>query len=218
MNERAACRGTLDDLTAAWCIDPPVGGRRSFGNDRGVSDDTGGDGYDVEERRRAVAVVREREDGEGCCSDDNPIDDAARVDGSDNGMTKMMMSFVRACVRACVCVCVCVRGCMLWEVKVVLMFKDKRTMMWRMMMVNMNPWYVCVFQEVTLSSQPSVGRLILAVLRDITGWLIAVATSLQSQSSAATMWPRQGRWVGVGHTRARWQQHTWTHQAHTEVW
>lgn len=71
--------------------------------------------------------------------------------------------------------------------KVVVILKDKRTMMWTMMMVNMNPWYVCVFQEVTLSSQPSVGRLILAVLRDITGWLIAVATSLQSQSSAATM-------------------------------
>lgn len=47
--------------------------------------------------------------------------------------------------------------------------------------------YVCVFQEVMLSSQPSVGRLILAVLRDITGWFIAVATSLQSQSSAAPM-------------------------------
>lgn len=39
---------------------------------------------------------------------------------------------------------------------------------------------VCVFQEVIGSSQPSVGRLILAMLRDITGWLIAVATSLQS--------------------------------------
>lgn len=47
--------------------------------------------------------------------------------------------------------------------------------------------YVCVFQEVMLSSQPSVGRLILAALRDITGWLIAVATSLQSQSSPTTM-------------------------------
>lgn len=44
-----------------------------------------------------------------------------------------------------------------------------------------------VFEEVMPSSQPSVGRLILAVLRDITGWLIAVATSFQSQSSPATM-------------------------------
>lgn len=84
-------------------------------------------------------------------------------------------------------------NCTPMEAKVPLMSKDKRTMIMRMMMVNMNPVRVrvcvcvCVLQEVTLSSQPSVGRLILAVLRDITGWLIAVATSLQSQSSAATM-------------------------------
>ena len=47
----------------------------------------------------AVAVVGEEWDGKGCCSDGNPIDDAARVDGSD-GVTKMIMFFV------CVCVCV----------------------------------------------------------------------------------------------------------------
>lgn len=51
-----------------------------------------------------------------------------------------------------------------------------------------------------LSNRPSVSRLILAVLRDITGWLIAVATSLKSQSSASTMWSHKGRWAGVGHT------------------
>ena len=204
MNERAACRGTPDDLTAAWCIDPRL--------EEGVLlvmtvvfQMTLVEMDMMMRKGWAVAVVGEEWDGKGCCSDGNPIDDAARVDGSD-GVTKMIMFFV----------CVC--DCMPWELKVVVILKDKRTMMWTMMMVNMNPWYVCVFQEVTLSSQPSVGRLILAVLRDITGWLIAVATSLQSQSSAATMWPRRGRWVGVGHARARWQQHTWTHQVHTEVW
>ncbi len=42
-------------------------------------------------------------DDEGCCSNDNAIEDAARVDGSDNGVgvRKIMMLFV--------CVCVCVR-------------------------------------------------------------------------------------------------------------
>lgn len=105
----------------------------------------------------------------------NALDDAAGVDGFDNGVgvRKMMMVFV----------CVCVRLHTMGSEGVVVMLKDKRTMM-------MNGEYescVCVFQEVTLSSQPSVGRLILAVLRDITGWLIAVATSLQSQSSTATM-------------------------------
>lgn len=80
-------------------------------------------------------------------------------------------------------------------------------------MVNMNPVYACVrvFQEVTLSSQPSVGRLILAVLRDITGWLIAVATSLQSQSSTATMWPCWGRWMGVGRTQTHTCMDVHTH-------
>lgn len=67
---------------------------------------------------------------------------------------------------------------------------------------------VRVFQEVMLSSQPSVGRLILAVLRDITGWLIAVATSLQSQSSPTTVWPQRGRRVGVGRAHMHTAAHT----------
>lgn len=69
-----------------------------------------------------------------------------------------------------------------------------------------------VFEEVMLSSQPSVGRLILAVFRDITGWLITVATSLQSHSSPTTMWPRGGK-VGGGwtHSHAHSHMHTAVH-------
>lgn len=44
-------------------------------------------------------------DDEGCCSNDNAIDDAARVDGFDNdaGVRKIIVFFV--------CVCVCIVAC-----------------------------------------------------------------------------------------------------------
>lgn len=104
-----------------------------------------------------------------------------------------------------------------WVKMLVTVKKGKTLIM--MIRICMNTMYVhtyVFFQEAMLSSQPSVGRLILAVLRDITGWLIAVATSLQSQSSPTTMWPCRGRWAGVGHTHMHTQPHTHTQQ-YTQV-
>lgn len=45
------CRGTRGDLTAAWCIDP-CGMKAVADNDRGVSGDSEGNGYDDEEKKR----------------------------------------------------------------------------------------------------------------------------------------------------------------------
>lgn len=50
MNEGTVCRGTHGDLTAAWCIDP-CGMKAVAGNDRGVSDDSEGNGYDDEVKK-----------------------------------------------------------------------------------------------------------------------------------------------------------------------
>lgn len=44
MNEGTLCRGTQCDLRAAWCIDP-CGMKAVACNDRGVSDDSEGNGY-----------------------------------------------------------------------------------------------------------------------------------------------------------------------------
>lgn len=65
-------------------------------------------------------------------------------------MMKMMMFFVH--VRAC--------DCMPREVKVVVMLKDKRTMIMRMMMVNMIPVCVCVCVSGSDAEQPAICRQI----------------------------------------------------------
>lgn len=87
-------------------------------------------------------------DDEGCCSNDNAIDGAARVDGFNNGAGLTKNDEV-------LCACVC--DCMPREVKVAVMLKDKRTMIMRMM-VNMNPVDVCVSGSDT--EQPAICRQI----------------------------------------------------------